>query len=177
MPGMLRGVRKGFDDVPDLIASRGITLSDCLMSGLAMFCLKKRSLLQFEKSVRLNKSPARASDLKSLFGVKRIPSDTWMRERLDDVDPRSLRSCFKRIHAALQRGKVLEDWTMFGGYYLISIDGTGSRSSHKIRCINCCVRNHRNGSKTYHHQMLGETIVHPDHAEVFPLAPEPTAID
>ena len=62
---------------------------------------------------------------------------------------------------------------MFGGYYLISIDGTGSRSSHKIRCKNCCVRNHRNGSKTYHHQMLGETIVHPDHAEVFPLAPEP----
>ena len=154
MPGMLCAVRKGFDDIPDLIASRGITLSDCLMSGLALFCLKKPSLLQFEKSVRLNKRPGRARNLKSLFGVKRIPSDTWQRVRLDDVDPRSLRPCFKRIHTALQRGKVLEDWTVFGGYYLISIDGTGSRFSHKVKCKKCCIKNHKNGSTTYHHQML-----------------------
>ena len=40
MPGLLREMRECFDRVPDLIVSRGITLSDCLMAGLAMFSLK-----------------------------------------------------------------------------------------------------------------------------------------
>ena len=40
MPGMLSEVRKCFDNVPDLVASRGLTLSDCLMTGLAVFSLK-----------------------------------------------------------------------------------------------------------------------------------------
>ena len=44
------------------------------------------------------------------------PSDTWMRERLDEVAPRDLRCCFTRIHSALQRGKVLEDWTVLDGH-------------------------------------------------------------
>ena len=62
---------------------------------------------------------------------------------------------------------------MLEGHYLIAIDGTGSRSSHKVNCKKCCVKNHRNGSKTYSYQMLGAAIIHPDHSEVLPLAPEP----
>ncbi len=37
MPGMLRAVRACFDRIPDPISTRGIGLSDCLMSGLAVF--------------------------------------------------------------------------------------------------------------------------------------------
>lgn len=33
--------------------------------------------------------------------------------------------------------------------------------------------NSRTGVITYHHQMLGAAIVHPDSREVVPLAPEP----
>ena len=62
---------------------------------------------------------------------------------------------------------------MLGGHYLIAIDGTGIRSSHKVKCEKCCVKNHRNGSTTYFHQMLGATMIHPDHSVVLPLAPEP----
>ncbi len=35
------------------------------------------------------------------------------------------------------------------------------------------MKNHRDGSKTYYHQALGAAVVHPDHAEVLALAPEP----
>ena len=45
MPGMLSEVRKCFDNVPDLVVSRGITQSDCLMTGLAVFSLKMTSML------------------------------------------------------------------------------------------------------------------------------------
>ena len=49
MPGLLREMRECFDRVPDSIVSRGITLSDCLMTGLAIFCLKIPSMLKYEQ--------------------------------------------------------------------------------------------------------------------------------
>ena len=73
MPGLLREMRECFDRVPDLIISRGITLSDCLMTGLAIFCLKIPSMLKYEQLVRLDESTVQAKNLKSLFGVKRPP--------------------------------------------------------------------------------------------------------
>ena len=42
-----------------------------------------------------------------------------------------------------------------------------------MRCKYCCERRHRNGTVTYHHQMLAGAIVHPDCRTVIPLAPEP----
>lgn len=173
MPGMLRVIRDCFDRVSDPVNTRGVTLSDCLMSGLAVFSLKMPSLLKFDELVRGDEGSVQARNLRSLFGVKRVPSDTRMRERLDDLDPRNLRRCFTKLHACLQRGKALEDWTVLGGYHLIAIDGTGYHSSHMVKCKNCCVKNHRDGSKTYYHQMLGAAMIHPDHGEVLPLAPEP----
>lgn len=173
MPGMLKKVRECFDSIPDQRKTRGVSQSDCLMSGLAMFSLKIPSLLKFDELVRGEEDPIEARNLRSLFKVERAPSDTWMRERLDDVDPRDLRQCFKKIHASLQRGKVLEDWTVLDGHYLIALDGTGHYSSHSVNCENCCVKNHRNGTKTYYHQAMGAVIMHPDHGEVLPLAPEP----
>ncbi len=131
------------------------------------------SLLQFDRQVRGGGDPVMARNLRSLFGVGRAPSDTWMRQRLDGVDPRDLRRCFTGIHAALQRGKVLEGWTVFGGHPLVSVDGTGYHSSHRVNCRSRCVKEHRDGTRTYHHQALGAAVVHPDIGEVLPLAPEP----
>ena len=107
MPGMLSVVHKGFEPIPESVVSRGITLADCLMSGLAVFSLKIPSLLKFDQLIRLDESSVQAQNLKRLFHVNRVPSDTWLRERLDKVDPRSVRIAFKSIHAFLQRGKML----------------------------------------------------------------------
>ena len=97
MPGLFREMREYLDRIPDLIDSRGITLSHCLMAGLAIFCLKTPLMLKYDQLVRSDESTVQAKNLKSLFGVKQPPSDTWLRERLDSVDPRSLRRCFKNI--------------------------------------------------------------------------------
>ena len=74
------------------MAGRGLNLTDCLMSGLAIFGLKYASLLQLERDARQKESIG--SNLRSLYGVGRAPSDTALRERLDQVDPRSLRGAF-----------------------------------------------------------------------------------
>ena len=170
-PGLLREVRACFDELEDTVASRGLNLTECLMSGLAVFGLKYPSLLQFDRDARTDELVR--ANLKSLYGIERAPCDTALRERLDEVDPRQLRAVFKRVFARLQRGKGLEGFTCLDGHYLLSVDGTGYFSSSSVHCKNCCEKHHRDGHTTYYHQMLGAVLVHPEQREVFPLAPEP----
>ena len=42
-----------------------------------------------------------------------------------------------------------------------------------MHCASCLHKEHRNGSITYDHQMLGAAIIHPDCREVIPRMPEP----
>ena len=112
-PALLRELRRSFEELPDDIASRSITLADCLMSGVAVFGLKYPSLLQFDQH---NNEPLIQANLQALYSVKRAPSDTYLRERLDAVDPASLRVAFKRLFAMLQRGKGLEGFSYLDGH-------------------------------------------------------------
>src|SRR5262249_51787675 len=96
-----------------------------------------------------------------------------MRERLDPVAPESLRPSFTLIFRQLQRGKALEPMVFLDGHYLVALDGTGYFSSPTIHCDSCLYKEHRNGSVTYYHQMLGAAIIHPDFREVIPVMPQP----
>lgn len=143
-----------------------IALPDALMSAFAMFSLKDPSLLAFD---------ARRNDenMKRLYGIGQIPSDSQMRAILDPVDPVTLRPVFNDVFRQLQRGKVLEQFVFHKGGYLLCLDGTGYFSSDKIHCPCCLEKVHRHtGETTYAHQMLGAALVHPDKKEVIPLAPE-----
>jgi hypothetical protein len=160
-------VGRSFAQVPDpRRPGSPIPLGDALMSAFALFALKDPSLLAFDH---------RRGDgnLKALFGIGQIPSDTQMRDILDEVDPERLRDSFGDVFRQLQRGKALEPFVFYGGAYLLSLDGTGYFSSPTIHCDSCQVKEHRDGSVTYQHQMLGAVIVHPEIKEVIPLAPEP----
>lgn len=148
-----------------------ITMMDALMSGFAMFILKLPSLFALD---HLRHEKAKSKNLQTLFGVENIPSDTRMREILDEVDPAEIRPAFKDIFFELQRGKVLEDYVFLEGKLLCALDGTGYFSSDKVSCENCLVKYHKaTKTYTYHHQMLGVVIVHPDMKQVIPMDPEP----
>lgn len=173
--GMLAKVRAAFSKIPepprDVRGLKpGIPLVDCLMSALAVFGIKFPSLLQFDQGLN---DDAVKYNLKTLYGVTRAPSDTYMRERLDEVNPEDLRPAFTEIFSVLQRGKVLDDYKFLEEHVLAPIDGTGLFSSDKVHCSNCCEKHHRDGRVTYYHQMLAGVIVHPDQPEVFPFCPEP----
>ena len=175
MKGLLRIIRGQFDKVPENIRYKdSISTVDCLMSGLAVFMLKSPSLLDFDDK---RKDPIICHNLKALYEVENTPCDTYLRERLDEVDHKSLRGAFSRVFTALQRSKILERYEYYNGRYLLSIDGTGHFYSDKIQCESCCVKNHRDGTKSYYHQTLGAVIVHPNQKEVIPLAPEPITKD
>lgn len=173
--GLLEKIHSTFKNIPDPPRDpRGlkprISLSDCLMSGLAIFGMKYPSLLQFDAD---HDKHTVKHNLRTLYHVKDAPYDTSLRERLDVIDPQFLRSAFTAVFSLIQRGKVLEDYKFLGKYLLIACDGTGMFSSESIHCENCCEKHHKDGRVTYYHQMLGAVVVHPDQSEVFPLCPEP----
>jgi len=145
-----------------------ISLGDALMSGFAMFSLKDPSLLAFDERRR---DPN--DNLRAIYLVDQVPSDSQLRAILDPMDPDQLRLAFTDVFRCLQRGKILEPFVYLEGCYLISLDGTQYFTSGKIHCASCLVKHHRNGTVTYAHQFLGATLVHPDRKEVLPLCPEP----
>jgi len=165
---LLKRVRSGFDKIVDHRAGNAsIRLSDALMSGFGMFSLKDSSLLEFDE--RRTKD----QNLKQVYGLKAVPSDTQMRAILDPVSPEGIKPIFKEVYQVVKQNGVLEQMK-FMGHYLVSLDGSGYFSSKKVHCTNCLERkNSKTGEITYHHQMLAGAIVHPDKETVIPLAPEP----
>jgi hypothetical protein len=171
---LIRQIRLRAKLLPDARNNAGCnySMADALMSALAMsafamFALKDPSLLAFQD--RRNDE-----NMKSIFRILEIPSDTQMRTILDPLQPDLLRPFFNDVFRQLQRGKALEPYAFHQGCYLLSIDGTGYFSSKKIHCESCLQKkNSKTGEITYHHQMLGAVVVHPDHKQVIPLAPEP----
>lgn len=174
---LLSKIRTEFDSAaPAAKKSNGISLSDCLMSGLAVFSLKYKSLLKFEED-KASEHFIKAN-LKNLYGVKTAPCDTYLRERLDDeklLTP--IRKSFAALLGNLQRSRVLYDWNFLNNKFLISLDGSGFFSSNKIHCNCCCEKVTNKGTdkeiKTYHHQMLIGSIVSPNMKQVLPIGFEP----
>src|SRR3954463_8082284 len=158
---LIQQTRRGFEQLPEPRRTPTFPLADTLMAGLALFSLKDPSLLAFCRRVVDH-------NLRSVFGLQAIPSDTQMRAILDEVGPDQLRPLFTDLFRQVQRGKVLEDYVFLEGGYLVALDGVEYFRSKKVHCDHCLSRQHQNGDVSYYHQMLGAVLVHPDNKEVIP---------
>ena len=172
IPSLIKTVYDLFSKIPEPreFKRKGFApLSDHLMSGLAVFGLKCPSLLDYD---RKRKDSATEHNLRDLYHVEDPPSDTYLRIRLDEVEPNTIRPAFKKLFALFQRGKGIEEFEYLDGHVLISVDGTGHFSSTYVSCPHCCQKKSSGGKMSYYHQMLGACIVHPDKRNVIPLCPE-----
>jgi len=71
-------IRHEFEKIPEFRTGNiEISIRDALMSAFAMFSLKDPSLLQFDER---RKEDAECQNLKSIYGIRNIPSDSRMRE-------------------------------------------------------------------------------------------------
>ena len=113
-------VRKCFEQVAETgNGTSKIPMTDCLMSGYAMFSLKDPSLLAYDR-----RRATEDHNLKSIYGIEQAPCDTQIRTRLDPVEPDSLHPAFTELFRRAQRGKLLEEMVYMEGCVLISGDGT-----------------------------------------------------
>ncbi len=87
MDGELEKIHKMFKNIPDNRASNVVhKLNDIMMSGLAMFSLKYSSLLDFDQQTALE-----GENLKRIFGIESVCSDTHLRRVLDSQSPEPIR--------------------------------------------------------------------------------------
>ena len=170
-PGLYQMVRQSLGKALPQVKGSTISSEDIAMSALAMFSMKYSSLLSFDRDTHAT-DPTVAHNLGTLFGVKQIPCDTQLRQRLDNVKPDMIRQAYRQIWQVLQRQKVLQPYKALDGHLLISVDGTGHFSSSSIRCPQCCVKHTKKGEQ-YYHQLLGAVCVRPGIREVLPLDAEP----
>ena len=137
------------------------------MSGMAMFGLKYPSLLQFESHARDENLPV-MHNLHTFYGIQQIPSDTYLRERLDEVNPMELQKPINRIISQLQRGKILDLYKYYENHSFIALDASGYFSSQQVHCKNCCEKHHKDGTITFYHQLLAAVMINPSYKTVFP---------
>jgi hypothetical protein len=161
-------VRQDFREVADHRATNAkIPLDDVMMAALAMFLLKDPSLLAFDQRRRED-----ADNLRAMFGITVAPCDSQMRTVLDPLPTVALRSPFRSVFRALQRGKDFQEMAYIDGHYLLSGDGTGFYSSAKVASPFCLKKQIKNGITLYYQQMYAACFVHPDSKVVIPVYPE-----
>lgn len=153
---LIQAIQHGAQQIPDhRQAQPDYSITEAVMSGIAMFSLKDPSLLAFQE--RRNDQ-----NMKNIYRIENVPSDTQMREILDPIDPDQLRPLFQDVFRNVQRAGALQPFVFHEGVYLLSLDGTEYYSSKKVHCPSCLQRKHANGQVTYYHQMVGAVLVHPD---------------
>lgn len=161
-------IRPYFEDIKDFRRANILySLPDTLSSVFAMFSLKSSSLLEFEK-----RNPTEDSNIRSVYSIKNIPSDSQVRNILDDVDADSFKGLFSKLYTHCKNEGILKEYEVFSAYYPVSIDATEFFSSQKRSCPSCLCKEHKNGSVTCHHSILSAVLVHPNKKEVFPLVNE-----
>jgi len=78
-------------------------------------------------------------NIKSLFNISNIPSDTQLRDVIDPIPFESLRPAFDAILSSVQRGNELQKFITLG-HYAIALDGTGYFSSSAVKCKHCLTK-------------------------------------
>lgn len=167
-------VSKEAAKIPDHRPNNGhkkIPLHDAIMSGLAVMHLKYPSLLRFDEDCK--EKPDKLNNLKALYGVEQVPSDSHLRDMLDPIETRYFRKFFTSLFSYVQRSGRLKQFEYFEEGYLAPVDGTGHFASGSINCQECCVKKPDSKNPQYYHQLLGMCLVRPGKKEVLPLAPEP----
>ena len=148
-----------------------ISLTNVLLSGFALFSLKDSSLLEYVTQYK-----ARKGNLKTVYGISACPSDTAMRQILDEVAPEALQVLPVQYINLLLEERQLSRFKLQGAnldeLMYIPLDGTQYFDSKKVHAGCCLTKKHKDGSITYHHNALVAVIAHPDLAQVLPVVCE-----
>jgi len=144
-------------------------IKDGAMSAFGIFFTQSSSFLAYQ---RLMEEAKGKSNVHSLFGVERIPSDNQIRNLLDPQEPELLYDIFAKGLKAVEESGQLEGFGSQAGQLLISVDGTQTVSSQKIHCPNCIRRELSNGETQYAHSAILPVIVKAGESRVLALEPE-----
>lgn len=167
---LLPAIKDEFDQISDFrngdASAHLHPLSDVLMSGLAMMFVQDPSMLEFQQRLEEKR---RGNNLRTLFGVEKIPKTSQFRRILDPVDPLAVQQAFLPCLRKLQKTRLWSDYKVLGGRSAVLFDGSEFFRSNKCGCDNCLEFHHRNGRIDYAHKVLAATLAHPTAKKPIPL--------
>jgi hypothetical protein len=182
---VIKELRGTFEQVPDERAIDQVLypMADTLMSGFAMLFFQHPSLLNFQRVMEKKKQDC---NLKTIFKVKAVPSDTQMRTILDGAPPEPLRAVLPdwfgqirragwagqfRIGVPTQAGTKVR-YTKTEEYYTLAIDGSEYFHSTAIQCPACLRKTTAQGPTQYSHVVVGASLVKAGTHTILPLDAE-----
>jgi hypothetical protein len=167
----LEGLRTVCAGFPDARRSTDVDYSttDIGLSAFSLFFMQSESFLSHQR--RLEQGHG-TSNCQTLFGMKKIPTDNYIRLMLDPVSPEALQPCFDQVIEQLRERDGLKAFQRLGERTLVALDGTEYFCSQKLSCPQCLTRKRGNGKTESYHAMLAAMIVAPGHNMVLPLMPE-----
>jgi len=107
----------------------------------------------------------------TIFGVKKIPSDTQIRMLLDRIAPDTFGGLFNETLQRADKYKVLDRYRVLDGGVLIALDRVWYHTTQKIHCKRCLHKS-KDGVTMYYHTILVGTIVKPGETTVLPVMVE-----
>ncbi len=160
-----------FKKVPDKRRAKSVTweMHDVLMAGFAMMFFQNESLLEFQRRMKKKKGQ---SNLETILGVKEIPSDTQMREILDEAATEPIRRLVGKLFEKIRQVGWAKRWVSEiegKDYYTIALDGSEYFHSLKIECEGCLKREYVKGIPHYSHMVVSATIIKSGTHQVLPL--------
>jgi hypothetical protein len=140
------------DDVDYSVAS-------LVFLGVLMFACR----LGARRQVRLQLFTTFIVDLyKVLFDVDSVPHGDTMNAVFRGLPLEAVQELISGMTETLIDKKVLYPHRLFGRYYVVAIDATGTRSYDHPHCAHCLTRKHKSGKVTYYHPVLEAKIVTPN---------------
>ena len=168
---LLDGLQTVCAGFPDSRRSSDVdyTMADIGLSAFSLFFMQSESFLAHQRHLERGQG---TSNCHTLFGMKKIPTDNYIRLMLDKVSPEAFEPCFDQVIEQLRERGGLNAFQRLGGRTLVALDGTEYFCSKKLSCPQCLTRKRSNGKTEHYHAMLAAMIVAPGHNMVLPLMPE-----
>lgn len=169
---MIASLKRAMRTFPDGRTGRNTQyeVMDAASGAFSVFFTQCPSFLSHQKMLQQKHG---LSNAKTLFGMKRIPSDNQIRNLLDGVDPSFLSPVFTDCLSALGSSGDLDTYRVALGEnrndLLLALDGTTYFSSSECSCDNCSTKV-KDGQKLYAHSMVTPTIVAPRINKVISLS-------
>ena len=126
--------------------------------GVLMYLLRLSSRRQVGLLLR---TPASIETCEALFGVSGLPHGDTLNKVFCKLDPRHFQEVVCKMAHTIIVKKALDQFRLFGKYFVVAIDGTGTLSFPQRHCPHCLTRKH-NGKTSYYHCVLEAKLVTPN---------------
>ncbi len=147
-----------FDQLRQLEDCRGksnYTLSEILMAAIALFIFQQGSRNAFNN---LRQEAKFAKHYRRLFKLRLPHLDTVHRVLCRLADEVLERLKHQLVKTLLEK-KVLHKYRLFGQYFVVAIDATGTMSSADRHCEQCLHQTSKSGKTTYFHNVLEAKLI------------------